>query len=132
MTYGVVLMSFMGAIHWGLAMSQYSSVSNILQKPGEKESELKELLKPTNKQQIARYCLSVLPCLYGWGLQTLPIETAMPGLLIGFVAQLIGDVYADQKGLVPTWYLKLRIPLTTGVLLSLGVSYFLLGTNKSS
>lgn len=133
MTYGILIMSFMGAVHWGLAMSQYSSVSDILVKKGEdgKEStEPKLLLKPTDSQQLFRYCLSVIPCLYGLGLTALSPDIAMPALLIGFVAQLAADVHADKRGLVPSWYLKLRIPLTTGVIIFLGISYMLLGTQK--
>lgn len=125
-------MAFMGAIHWGLAMAQYSSVSHILVKKDASQSddEPKILLKPTDSQQIIRYCLSVVPCIYGWGLTAVTPELAMPALLVGFVAQLAADVYADQKGLVPTWYIKLRIPITVGVLVCLGISYLLLGTQK--
>jgi len=133
MTYGVALMSFMGAIHWGLAMSQYSSVSQILKKTSEDGNvqEVQHILKPTDNQQMGRYCMSVIPCLYGWGLQIFSPDIALPALMVGFTAQFVADAYADRKGLVPTWYLKLRLPLTMGVLASLGVSYLMLGTNKS-
>jgi len=134
MTYGVALMSFMGAVHWGLAMSQYSSVSEVLKKSTSTEQTpegTQTVLKPTDAQQIGRYCLSVVPCLYGWGLQILSPDIALPALMVGFTAQFIADAYADRKCLVPTWYMKLRLPLTMGVLASLGVSYLMLGTNKS-
>ena len=131
MTYSVTLMSFLGAVHWGLAMARYSSVAHVLQNPDAPKDDPVPVLKPSNKQEIAQFGLSVIPFLYGWSLQAVPIEVAMPALLVGFTGQLMADVYADTKGLVPTWYLKLRIPLTTGVLVSLGISYLLLGTNKS-
>lgn len=113
----------MGAVHWGLAMAEYSSVAKLKEDGG-------YLLKPTNAQQVARYTLSVVPCLYAWGLQAFPPEIAMSGMLIGFAGQLVADFAADKHGLVPSWYIKLRVPLTIGVLLSLGVTYLVLGTNK--
>jgi len=124
-SYGGVLLSFLGAVHWGLAMAEYSSVSKILSKnqPKDGENSGETLLKPTTKQQNARYILSVVPFTYAWVLQWVPLNIALPGLLIGFTGQFIADSFADQKGLLPTWYMKLRVPLTIGILACLGTSF---------
>jgi hypothetical protein len=93
--YGAVILSFMGAVHWGLAMAA--------QGQGEQR----------------RLALSVLPALLGWLALLLPASFGYALLLLGFAALCLLDVLAGKNGLVPSWYPPLRVRLTFGVVLSL-------------
>jgi hypothetical protein len=44
-------------------------------------------------------------------------------LLTGFSGTFIGDLILDSRGLVPDWYIRLRLPLTLGTLACLGVTF---------
>ena len=135
MNYGILLLSFLGAVHWGLAMSKYSSIDTkeairILH-PEKSAEETEALAKTqkivtTSKQDAIRYFLSVLPFTYSWCLTGLAPNYALTGIMFGFSLQYIADAWADRKGLVPSWYMKLRTPLTIGVLACLGSTLFLL------
>lgn len=120
MTYSATLLSFMGAVHWGLAMANYSALGS----RGEWRS--------TKAQDTSRYVLSTVPTLGAWAMMGMGHEAAMAGLALGFTGQLIADAAADKKGLVPSWYMRLRAPLTFVVLAGLGTSFILLGTSKQA
>lgn len=95
-SYATVILAFMGAIHWGLAMRDEKLVS---------------------QTQLG---LSVLPALTGWlALVWLPVLQIYPVLIVVFSVLLIADIRATRLGLAPHWYPKLRIPLTIVVVLAL-------------
>lgn len=92
--YGVAILSFMGGIHWGLAMAQ-------------------------NAPNFQRLGLSVIPALIGWlailiggGLGFIMLAAAFAGLLVF-------DLRCVERGQAPEWYPVLRKPLTAIVILSL-------------
>lgn len=97
--YAAVILAFMGAIHWGLAMAR------------ERQDDAAHL-------QLG---LSVLPALLGW----LAISSGLPALLAlallisGFIGLYLADVHAVKLQLAPRWYTALRKPLTAVVLISL-------------
>jgi hypothetical protein len=97
--YAAVILAFMGAIHWGLAMAR-------------------ERQDDAAHRQLG---LSVLPALLGW----LAISSGLPALLAlallisGFIGLYLADVHAVKLELAPRWYTALRKPLTTVVLISL-------------
>ena len=93
--YGAVILSFMGAVHWGLAMA------------GEGQGEQRRL------------ALSVLPALLGWLALLLPASFGYAVLLLAFAALCLLDLLAGRHGLVPSWYPPMRVRLTGGVVLSL-------------
>ncbi|KAJ3070348.1 hypothetical protein HK102_006703 [Quaeritorhiza haematococci] len=96
--YGACILSFMGAIHWGLAMANYGNSARSL---------------PTN---TLRYTLSTVPSLIAFfSLGTgVPPSTALIAQLVGFNGLLAGDLYAARWGYVPAnWYPGLRVLLTT-------------------
>lgn len=95
LTYAAVILSFMGAIHWGLAMSQLGDVAKI---------------------QLG---LSVLPALLGWLALLIPVLHGYGLLVLCFTALYAADKLAADKGLVPGWYLSMRAVLTTIVVLCL-------------
>jgi Protein of unknown function (DUF3429) len=88
-TYGVVILSFMGAIYWGLAMAAPSRDRDWL------------------------YTASVIPALIGWFAQSfLAPPTAAKVLALAFALLFAFDWRAASLGLSPPWYLRLRLPLT--------------------
>ncbi len=101
LTYGAVILSFMGAVHWGLAMRDDGVSSPV---------------------QLA---LSVVPALVGWVSLALAPMTSFVVLIVAFAALYVGDRRAVRLGLAPTWYPRLRLPLTVIVIVSLVVSALL-------
>lgn len=98
LTYGAVILSFMGAIHWGLAMRD-EGVSSPLQ-----------------------LGLSVVPPLVGWVALALSPMMSFAVLILAFAVLYVADRRAARLGLAPSWYPRLRLPLTIVVVLSLIVS----------
>ena len=96
--YGVVILSFMGGAHWGLAIA-----------PDEASSRVSAM----------RLALSVLPALAGFALSFLPAVAALVGLSAAFVALLAYDVAAARAGAAPAWYPALRLQLTGAVVICL-------------
>jgi hypothetical protein len=90
MAYGAVILSFLGAVHWGLALA-----------PNE----------PANIAR-ARLILSVIPALIGWGALllalALPPEAGLALLIFGFVVTILSEARAGRRGLIPAGYLWLR------------------------
>eukprot|EP00028_Trichosphaerium_sp_Am-I-7-wt_P001921 CAMPEP_0168530400 /NCGR_PEP_ID=MMETSP0405-20121227/14637_1 /TAXON_ID=498012 /ORGANISM="Trichosphaerium sp, Strain Am-I-7 wt" /LENGTH=150 /DNA_ID=CAMNT_0008554619 /DNA_START=108 /DNA_END=560 /DNA_ORIENTATION=+ len=97
--YGASILSFMGGVHWGVATKE-----------------------PDTMSQTGRYVISVMPSLLAVGCLMGPPELALVGLGIGFSSLLVYDVISVR--VMAPWYLKLRIPLTAGVLLSLACSWW--------
>jgi hypothetical protein len=93
--YAVVILSFMGAVHWGLAMRTEGA--------------------PATRQ----YAFSVLPALLAWSALAMPPALAMSCLIAGFVLLCIYDGAAAARGEAPAWYPRLRVPLTIVVVLCL-------------
>ncbi len=99
LAYAAVILSFMGAIHWGLAMRSHRDIVNL---------------------QLG---LSVIPGLIGWMALMLPALAAYPALILAFVALYFFDLQAVRLSMAPHWYPTLRLPLTIGVVLSLLAAY---------
>jgi hypothetical protein len=99
LTYAAVILSFMGAVHWGLAMRSHRDVINL---------------------QLG---LSVIPALLAWVALMLPAVAAYPVFILCFIALYVFDLQAVKAHMVPGWYPTLRLPLTIGVVLSLAVAY---------
>ncbi|MCC7274114.1 MAG: DUF3429 domain-containing protein [Alphaproteobacteria bacterium] len=99
--YAAVVLSFLGAVHWGPALAGVGGP------PG-----------------WGRLTLGVVPCLAGWALTALDIEPLQMGLALtlAFPAVLAGDLAAARRGMAPAWYMALRTPLTIVATLSLAAS----------
>jgi len=100
--YGAAILSFMGAIHWGMQM-------------GRRAPSL----------DWALYGASVLPALGAAFALLMPTPWSLFVLAGGLTALLVFDLCLGPKGLVPAWYSKLRWPLTivaAGSLLIVGVA----------
>lgn len=91
--YGAVILSFVGALHWGLALRGTSPA-----------------------MATPLYAWSVVPSLLGWlALLLMAVGQAAPALLVlvgGFVAHLRQDWRLAARLDLPRWYLPLRLQLT--------------------
>jgi hypothetical protein len=97
--YGATILSFLGGVHWGLAIGSPSGVDN--------------------GTLPARLILSVMPSLAGWAALLFPQPTGLFILAIAVAAMLWVDIRATRLGQAPPWYPKLRIPLTCIVVATL-------------
>jgi hypothetical protein len=89
--YAAVILSFLGAVHWGFAMSLPN-------------------LDP--RLQGGLFAWSVVPSLLAWVLLLLPPTVAGIGFIIGFVAHFLRDLDLARHTTLPRWYLPLRLRLT--------------------
>ena len=90
-SYGAIILSFMGGAQWGLAMAA-----------GE----------PAPRAMGLRLAISVMPALWAFGLLFTAPVVALAGLAAGFLALLAYDVSAARAGVGPSWYPALRVQLT--------------------
>ncbi|MEJ2514872.1 MAG: DUF3429 family protein [Gammaproteobacteria bacterium] len=97
LAYGAVILSFVGAVHWGVALSG------------------------ARRRPAARMLVSVLPALVAWAALLLPPAPAAWLLLAGFVGVRIWELTERGRSGLPDWYLKLRSRLTGAVALFLVV-----------
>lgn len=99
--YGAVILSFLGAVHWGFA-----------------------LRAPEGEAPAAwpRLGLGVLPALVAWVALLLPPGPGLALLAAGVVAVAAAETAAARRGLVPEGYLGLRwtLSLGAGACLALG------------
>ena len=98
--YGAVILSFMGAVHWGLALA--------------------------GRSPEFRFGVSVVPALAGWGALLIALLgehlLALTLLAAGFIGVYWLDLGAVRDGQAPAWYRGLRLKLTAVVVLSLGIA----------
>lgn len=101
--YAAVILAFMGAIHWGLAMR------------GEQDDLRAQM-------QLG---LSVIPPLLGWAALSfgLPAALSIPVFVLSYLGLYMADMRAVRLGLAPIWYRPLRKPLTAVVVVSLLVAW---------
>ena len=104
-TYAAIIISFMGGVHWGMAISDEAS--------GGADSST----------QALRLVFSIAPALVGW-LATFFIFGVAVILLIGaFVVLVIYDIWAATQQWAPTWHPRLRMQLTTAVVAALALAW---------
>ena len=98
LAYGAVILSFMGAIHWGAAIDL------------------------VNKKQQKQLAWSVLPSLVAWLALLVPVIYGYFLLIIAFAMLCVLDSIASKQKIMPPWYPQLRIPLTTVVITCLVIA----------
>lgn len=101
--YGAIILSFVGALHWGFAMSA----------PG-----LEEV------RRVRCLVWSVVPALIAWPALLLAPAGAAALLVFSFVAHYLLDRRLARHMAFPAWYLPLRLRLTTVACLSLILGAF--------
>lgn len=91
--YGAIILSFLGGIQWGLAISDADCVA-------------------ASARLFRRLTLSVIPALLGWSALLLPRDVGIVILATAFAFVLTVDLLAARSGDAPSWYPRLRWPLT--------------------
>ncbi|ATR83083.1 DUF3429 domain-containing protein [Pseudomonas sp. HLS-6] len=91
-TYGAVILSFVGALHWGFAMT------------------VQDL---SAEQRRDRFIWSVIPALVAWAATLLPVSWGCLLLIVGFVAHYWQDRQLFRVISLPVWYLPMRLRLTS-------------------
>ncbi|MGV8916545.1 MAG: DUF3429 domain-containing protein [Pseudomonas sp.] len=91
-SYGAVILSFVGALHWGFAMT---------------------LQDMRDEQRRERLVWSVIPALVAWVATLLPMPLGCLLLIAGFVVHFWQDRRLLQVVTLPAWYLPMRLRLTT-------------------
>ena len=89
--YGAIILSFLGAVHWGIALTAQEAPPSV---------------------QRARFALGVLPALIGWaGLMVTFVGLPKTGLVVlalGIAFTTVIEGRAARAGLVPPGYMLLR------------------------
>jgi len=93
--YGAVILAFLGAVHWGLALAQPGVASR------------------------ARLVGGVLPSLVAWVALLAPLPVGLTMLALGLVVFAVVETIAMRRGLLPGQYLRLRWVLTIVASMSL-------------
>lgn len=101
--YGAIILSFIGALHWGLAMT------------------LPEL---SERQRSAWFAWSVVPALIAWPAVLFSPIVAAPLLVFGFIAHYLQDRRLARQANLPDWYLPLRLRLSSVAVICLVASVF--------
>ncbi len=97
LAYAAVILSFMGGVHWGLAMS-------------------------AARPSWLRYGASVVPALLGWAALLAGGRAGFVLLAASFASLYAYDRGAVRAGEAPAWYPALRWPLTLVVCLCLALA----------
>jgi hypothetical protein len=97
LAYGAVILSFLGGIHWGLAIGQ-------------------------RDPSYRRLGVGVVPSLVGWVALLLGGAGGLLLLAAALVAVLGLDVQLARGGMAPAWFPRLRTVLTAAVVLCLLVA----------
>lgn len=92
--YGAVIISFLGAIHWGLEFGEKS---------------------PSPERTRLRYTIGVLAPAVAWPSAFLPLEWALTAQFGAFAALYFADSQATVRGWAPAWYASYRFVLTAVV-----------------
>ena len=125
--YAAIIASFVGAVHWGLAMANlgWEGQRNAVPDRLNDGADGQRNFEPPVRQMM----WSVIPALFGWAIvlafnidQRAWVALLLMVALYG--AQLYGDVQAVRYDLAPDWYLDLRRPITLAVLVALFLALF--------
>ena len=102
-SYGAIILSFVGALHWGFAMA---------------------LSGLTEKQRQTCFGWSVIPALIAWSTCMLGPAATSCVLTLGFLLQFWRDLSLSRQCSLPAWFLPLRMRLTAVACLSLIIGFF--------
>ena len=92
--YGAVILSFLGGVQWGLAAA-------------------------ANQHLAIRLTVSIMPSLIAWMALLVPRQMGFHVLAVAFALTLYIDWKNHREGQSPPWYIRLRLPLSVIVILSL-------------
>lgn len=98
-SYGAIILSFMGGCRWGFAAIDQDRTAD-----------------------WRRYTVAVLPALYALPMTMIEFRAGALGLGVGLVALYLADLRLTRNGGAPVWWPKLRLPLTFGATVCLVVA----------
>lgn len=101
LSYGAIILTFIGAVHWGLAMS---------------------LPALSEGQRSVCFAWSVVPALMAWPTFALTPVLGACLLVMGFVLHYGQDLRLARRTMLPAWYLPLRTRLSGIAILCLVVA----------
>lgn len=87
--YGAVILSFVGALHWGVAMMAPAHALS-------------------DAARTQAFVWSVVPALLAWAALLLPSAVAPWVAMTGFITHYLQDLRLSRKTPLPYWYLRLR------------------------
>ncbi|KAI1358802.1 hypothetical protein F5Y08DRAFT_345331 [Xylaria arbuscula] len=99
--YGAVIISFLGAVHWGMEYTEKV---------------------PDLARTRFRYGLGVMASIMAWPTLFLPVPFALTGQFAAFVALYFADARATVRGWAPAWYSTYRFALTAVVGVAIAIS----------
>ena len=102
--YGAVILSFVGALHWGYALSLGASITDA-----------------ERARRDAWFAWSVVPALIAWLALLLPHLLSSLLLIAGFIAHYRQDRRLAAAAGLPAWYLPLRLRLSVVACLCLAL-----------
>jgi len=97
-SYGALMLTFAGALHWGLAMRQEGPLAS------------------------RAYFWSVIPALIAWVALNFPPIGAVLILIVGMWTDYLQDRMSIHRLQAPDWYTPLRMRLTLGATLGLAIA----------
>ena len=92
LAYGAVILSFVGALHWAFAML---------------------LPQLAEMRRTWMYAWSTVPALMAWCALLLEPRVGSVMLVVAFALHYVQDRRLSAQGLLPAWYLPLRLRLST-------------------
>ncbi|KAI0515155.1 hypothetical protein F5B22DRAFT_204536 [Xylaria bambusicola] len=99
--YGAVIISFLGAVHWGMEYAAKTS---------------------DHARTRFRYGLGVMAPIVAWPTLFMPVEFALTSQFAAFVALYFADTRATVRGWAPVWYSTYRFALTAVVGVAIAIS----------
>ena len=102
--YGAIILSFVGALHWGYALSLGATST-----------------EAARARRDAWYSWSVVPALMAWLALLLPHPLSSLLLVVGFIAHYWQDRRLAAVAGLPVWYLPLRLRLSVVACLCLAL-----------
>lgn len=97
--YGAVILSFLGGITWGLAVTR-------------------------ERARDPLYLASMAPFFAGWIALLVPVFAGLLLLMVAFLGALANDFLLRRAGLAPGWFFSLRLTLTAVVVACLAIAAF--------
>lgn len=103
LNYGAVILSFVGALHWGFAMGK---------------------LTMSERARSISFAWSVVPALLAWLALLLDPIAGSALMAAGFAAHYVQDWRLARQAVLPAWYLPMRLRLSLVAATSLIISSF--------
>ena len=95
--YGAIILTFMGGVHWGLAIAG--------SRPG-----------------LQLFTTGIIPSLIAVCSILVPVKPAIAILIAGFLLLLANDLWLVRQSFFPHWYGRLRTQLTSSVIILLALA----------